>query len=144
MKVVLDCNVILSFLINPGQNIKKIKEGWEEDSFELLISDEILSEIKELLHRLQTKGYFGQNESAAMLRLILKKSTFVNVVTCVDVCIDKKDNRYLNCVKDGKANFLVTGDDHHLIPMKRYKYTRIISPSDFALILSAIPIRIEN
>ena len=143
MKVVLDCNIIMSFLINPGQNIKKIKEAWQKDTFELLISDEILSEIKEVLYRLQIKGYFGQNESTALLRLLHRKSTLVNVITVIDVSIDKKDNRYLSCAKDGKAHYLITGDLSHLIPLKKYKYTRIITASEFSLILSSIPNRVN-
>lgn len=139
MKVVLDCNVVISFLISPGKNIRKIKEAWHNNIFELLISDEILMEIKEILRRLKKLGYFNSYESTNLLKLILKNSTLINVITIVDECIDKKDNRYLGCAKDGKANYLVTGDTHHLIPMQKYKYTRIVSPSDFYLILSALP-----
>lgn len=135
----LDCNIIISFLINPGQNIRKIREAWQEDKFELLISDEILSEIKEVLNRLQLRGYFSLNESSALLRLLLRKSTTINIVTVVTDCTDKKDNRYLSCAKDGKANFLVTGDSSHLIPMKKYKYTKIITASEFFLILTSTP-----
>lgn len=143
MKVVLDCNIIISFLINPGQNIKKIKEAWQKDTFELLISDEILSEIKEVLYRLQIKGYFGQNESGALFRLLLRKSTLIKVIAITNTSIDKKDNRYLSCAKDGKAHYLITGDLSDLIPLKKYKYTRILTASEFSLILSSLPYRIN-
>jgi len=139
MKVVLDCNVIASFLITPGNNIKIIRNAWNNDKFELIMSDEIFEEIEQILERLVKQGYFNDDQSTELSKTILRKSTFINVITKVNICSDKKDNRYLSCAKDSRANYIVTGDKHHLIPIKKYKYTKIITPADFALILSALP-----
>jgi len=144
MKVVLDCNIIISFLINPGENIKKIKDAWQNNIFKLLISDEIITEVKEVLIRLEKLKFFNSHESMTLLKLLLKNSTFIKTISTVEECDDKKDNRYLSCANDGKANYLVTGDEHHLIPMRKYKYTKIISPSDFCLILSALPSKLAS
>ena len=143
MKVVLDCNIIISFLISPGKNIQTIIDCWKEEKFELLISVEILEEIKYVLDRLVTKSYFNNYHSTNLYKTILRKATLIDVITKVNVSSDKKDNRYLSCSKDGKANYLITGDKRDLIPIKKYKYTKIITPSDFALILSDIPSKLN-
>ncbi|MDO8609643.1 MAG: PIN domain-containing protein [bacterium] len=108
MKVVLDANIIISFLISPGENISYIKNAWKNDKFELIISDDIYNEIDFVIEKLV-----------------------------------KKDNRYLNCAKDSKAKYLVTGDIRHLLLLLKFKYTKIISASDFVLILSALPSKLN-
>lgn len=55
MKVILDCNILISFLITPGKTIRKIKYFLENDKFDLIISDEIITEIKNVLDRLESR-----------------------------------------------------------------------------------------
>ncbi len=46
---------------------------------------------------------------------IRKKALTVKVVTKVKLSPDKKDNRYLECSKDGKADYLITRDNKDLV-----------------------------
>lgn len=43
---------------------------------------------------------------------------------------DDSDNRILACAVDAKADFLVTGDKRHLLPLGRYKGIRILTPRE--------------
>jgi len=144
MRVIIDCNILVSFLTSPGSSLQKIQEAWKKDIFEVLISNEILEEIEETLRVVSLQGYFDKQDYMVLLKLLIKKATMVNVTSVTHECVDPDDNRYLNCAKDGKANYLITGDKHHLLPMRKYKYTKIISPSDFTLILAAYPKKIKN
>jgi len=45
------------------------------------------------------------------------------------------DNRVLECAVDGHAEFIVTGDTKHILPLKEYKGIKILRPSEFAKIL---------
>jgi predicted nucleic acid-binding protein len=47
---------------------------------------------------------------------------------------DVADNKFLECAFDGKADFLVTGDEH-LLRIGHYKVTRIVSVRQFLRIL---------
>jgi predicted nucleic acid-binding protein len=42
-----------------------------------------------------------------------------------------EDNRVLECAVDGKAEFIVTGDTRHILPLKEYGGIKILSPSEF-------------
>lgn len=142
MRVVLDCNVIVSFLISPGENISKIRACLYSGTYKLLISEEIFNEVKEILSELEFEGYINSLDNTNLIKFLLRNSENINVITLVEVCRDRKDNKYLSCAKDGKANYLVTGDEDLLI-LDRYKYSKIIKPSSFALILSALPNRVN-
>ena len=131
MKVVLDANVIISFLINSGETISIIKKHWINNSFKLMVSDQILSEIYQVIERLIQKGFVTKLEANRFMALLMKKSTTVTVAIKLNISPDKKDNRYLECAKCCRAKYLVTGDVHHLLPLRKYKYTLIISPAKF-------------
>lgn len=135
MRVVLDASVVISFLLTHGQTISKVLENWKIGKFTLFISDEILVELKQTLFRLYEADLISVDEANALLNQIEKDAEFITVSTVVDISIDKKDNRYLACAKDGKADYLVTGDKKHLLPLRKFGKTKIISPKKFVDIL---------
>ncbi|MFY8184500.1 MAG: putative toxin-antitoxin system toxin component, PIN family [Bacteroidia bacterium] len=48
----------------------------------------------------------------------------------VTICRDEKDNFLLSLCADGRADFLITGDDD-LLSIKKIKKTRIIKIADY-------------
>ncbi len=135
MKIVLDANVLVSFLLTSGPTISKILKSWKDEKFTLLVSDEILTEIKQVLTRFVAGELVEVEAAEALIRWIMKDAKFISVISVVTASPDKKDNRYLTCAKDGKAKYLVTGDKKHLLPLKRFEETQIISPKEFVKIL---------
>ena len=69
---------------------------------------------------------------------IRKKALTVKVVTKVKLSPDKKDNRYLECSKDGKADYLITRDNKDLVFIRKFKYTKIIGAKKFLEILNGL------
>lgn len=47
--------------------------------------------------------------------LIEKSSLVITIISKINVCRDTKDNMFLELVKEGKANFLITGDKGLLV-----------------------------
>lgn len=131
MKVVIDTNVIVSFLLTGGETISSIFDYWEKETFTLLISDGILLEISQVLGRLESKGQVDNFAAMSLLRKLQKDTERVKVSSRVNFSPDKKDNRYLACAKDGQANFLVTGDKKHLLRFRKSEQTKIVSPAEF-------------
>lgn len=43
----------------------------------------------------------------------------------------KDDNRILECAMSAKADYLITGDKKHILPLGEVGKTRIISPAEF-------------
>src|SRR2546429_213646 len=122
MKVILDANIILAFLLTRGFIISSILDYWEHDAFTLLVSDEILEEYSLVLDRLVGLGKINRRSANSLFRKIDKKARKIPVITKVSTSPDKKDNRYLECAKDGKADYLVSRDGNHLLALKKYKY----------------------
>lgn len=131
MRVVLDTNIIISFLLTKGATISLIFEAWDRSLFVLLVSHEIVLEIRQVLQRFVRKNLILQNEGEALLRRIKKDSESIITTSHIALSKDKKDNKLLTCAKDGEADYLVTGDKKHLLTLKNIGKTRIISPSEF-------------
>lgn len=141
MKVILDANIIIGFLLTKGYIVSSIFDYWERDTFALLISDDILKEYTSTLKRLIDLRIINKYHANALLRKIFKKAKKINVVLKLNISSDKKDNRYLECAKTGKADYLVTRDRGHLLLIKRFKYTTIISASKFLEVLKNLDYR---
>jgi predicted nucleic acid-binding protein len=41
------------------------------------------------------------------------------------------DNRILECAVHARAHFLVSGDQHHLLPLREFQGVAIVSPAAF-------------
>ncbi|MCJ7803764.1 MAG: hypothetical protein MUP18_04120, partial [Desulfobacterales bacterium] len=50
-----------------------------------------------------------------------------------------EDNRVLECAVDGRADFIVTGDARHILPLKGFRRIKILSPSELVKHLPAAP-----
>lgn len=137
MRVVIDANVVISFLLSKGDTVSFIFDAWENDAFEVLMSADILVELDEVVDRAkrQIKGGVDPLIAAAMSRRLRKNTIRIPVVSSMHVSKDEKDNRYLACSKDGEADYLITGDKKHLLSLKTFGTTRIVSPREFVEIL---------
>lgn len=131
MKVILDANIILAFLLTRGFIISSIFDYWDKDAFTLLISESILEEYSAILERLVKQKLINKREAKSLLQKIKKKGKKVKIVSRLSVSPDKKDNRYFECAKDGKANYLVSRDKSDLLSIKRFEYTKCISAKAF-------------
>jgi predicted nucleic acid-binding protein len=47
------------------------------------------------------------------------------------VTANDDDNRILECVAAAQAEFLVTGDKEHLLPLGSYRGAKIVTPAQF-------------
>lgn len=138
MKVILDANIIIGFLLTKGYILSSIFEYWENNAFKLVVSDSILEEYTLILKELIEKGILNKQHANSLMRKIHKKALIVKAVSKLKLSPDKKDNRYLECSKDGKADYLITRDDKHLSFIRKFKYTKIIGAKQFLEILSGL------
>jgi putative PIN family toxin of toxin-antitoxin system len=60
----------------------------------------------------------------------------VDVHSVVEVCRDPKDNFLLALVKDGNADYLITGDDDLLV-LETFEKTKIVTLTDFEAAFSS-------
>lgn len=127
-RTILDTNLWISYLIS--KNLAKIDRLFELDELILIFSEELLEEFVEVANRPKFRKYFELEDVEELLNLFEEYGEVVVVTSNVAECREEKDNFLLALARDGKADFLVTGDEDLLV-LKTYESTEILNYSDF-------------
>ena len=127
-KIVLDTNIFIYFLI--CNSFHKLDKKLKNNDIKLLFSEELLSEFLQVVSRPKFKKYFSDKDITNLLNDLHNYADLIEVYSQVNVCRDKKDNFLLALCVDGKADFLITGDQD-LLDLKKFKKTSIIKISDY-------------
>ena len=128
LRLIIDSNLWISFLISDKQ--RKLDRLLLLDQVKILFSVELLNELTKISKYPKLKSYFKPNAIEEMLISLEPYIELIEIKSNVQICRDPKDNFLLNLAKDGKANFLLTGDKDLLVLQKIGK-TSIISISEF-------------
>ncbi|OGQ18604.1 MAG: putative toxin-antitoxin system toxin component, PIN family [Deltaproteobacteria bacterium RIFCSPHIGHO2_02_FULL_40_11] len=132
LKVCIDTNVWISGLLYSGVPAEVVDLALKK-KFELILSKFILDELeKKLIHKFELNPKLASQlifRIAEVAALYEPKGLF-HVVSNMHA-----DNLILETAWIGKAQYLVTGDRKHLLPLEFFKNVEIISPSDFLKIL---------
>ena len=128
IRVVFDTNVWISFLI--GKRLSRIIKPISDGRIVLIITDQILNEIKFVTARDKMKKFFPKERVIELIDLLEAIAENVDVKSENTFCRDAKDNFLFDLISQSKADYLVTGDkgllEHH-----PFKTTEIVSPADF-------------
>lgn len=137
MKVVLDANVIVSAFISSRGAPRQIVDQWRAEAFQLLTSEAILLEVSRVLRypKIAALHRLTETELREFLTLLREESAIVITTETLAVSPDETDNRYLECAVAGSADYLVTGDKRHLLPLTKYRGVWIVSPTTFLVAL---------
>ena len=128
MRVVLDTNVIISALNFPG-NERMVLELALWGRFELVLSWFILGEVAGVLTR---KFAWDQERTAQAIRTLENAATVIEPPRLEEVIEGSHaDNRVLECAVAASADYLVTGDRRHLLPIGGHRGTTIVNAPRF-------------
>lgn len=130
MLVVLDTNVIISALHFPHSRLAKIVTSIQTGKIDLAISPVILDEVEGVLVKKFSWSTVRAQEAKTLLRS-MAVAVVVPEESISQVKENDADNRILECAVEAKADFLITGDKEHLLPLKTFRGVRIISPAVF-------------
>ncbi|MEO6168565.1 MAG: putative toxin-antitoxin system toxin component, PIN family [Chitinophagales bacterium] len=100
------------------------------ERIKFLFSNELLNEISVAGTKPKLKKYFSSNALQEMLLNMEDYIELVEVKSKINICRDIKDNFLLALAKDGRADFLLTGDKD-LLTLQKYGKTEILSNSMF-------------
>jgi len=107
---------------NPSASF--LREWLENDTFTWLVTEEILSEYKEVLTRLGVR----RNLVGRIINLLREEVEFVDVRGESDISPDPDDNVFCACAEDGAAAFIATLNMKDF-PQKKL-LAKVISPGD--------------
>lgn len=125
--VVLDTNVVVSAHLSSSGFERFILDLALNSKIQLIVSPEILEEYTKVLGR--KKFSIAPTLLAESLSLILKKSRLVTPTHPVTAASDPDDNKFLECVEEAVADYLVTGNKRHF--PKRWKTTLVVNAREF-------------
>jgi uncharacterized protein len=133
-KVVVDTNIFISFLI--GKVLKDLPKYLHSSAVELVVSDELISELIEVTSRPKFNKYFSEELVRELVILVEERSITIQPHSQINVCRDAKDNYLLALANDGNADFLVTGDKD-LLTMGAFENTRIVDYNELERIVKS-------
>lgn len=132
MRVVLDTNVVVSGLNFPG-NERLVLELALRGRFELYLSSFILEEVAGVLGR---KFGWAEDRVRQSRRSLEKAATVIEPSRFPDVIeANEADNRILECAMEAVADYLITGDRRHLLPLGEHRGVRILNAPRFLSVL---------
>ena len=133
LKVVLDANIFVSAVLKPHSDLAKIFELVREDQIKLILSEDILPEMRAVLLYPKIKKRHGRSRKE--IEEFLNKASQASILAQgrIDSDVmreDPADNKYLSAALEAKADFIISGDPH-LKNLKGFEGIRILDPSAF-------------
>ena len=128
LRLVIDTNLWISFIISKKLNL--LEPILFAENTRILFSSELVEELQATITKPKLNKYFSENALEEMLTVFDPYIDFITVKSTVSICRDPNDNFLLALAKDGKANYLLTGDND-LLDIGKYEKTIIIKISEF-------------
>jgi putative PIN family toxin of toxin-antitoxin system len=126
-RTVLDTNIVISSAL--GGALVLILERWAEGEFTVIVTSDILREYFEVLNRPKFK--LKQETIDKITRYIYQFSEFVIPEERIKrIGADPADDKFLEAAIAGKADFVVSGDNH-LLGLKEFRSIPILSGHEF-------------
>jgi putative PIN family toxin of toxin-antitoxin system len=133
LRVVLDANVFVSAYIHqegtPGQIVERFLRL---NSFELVLTDEIVDEVIEALSypKVQKAARSRVEPELWFEDLVVLSQLVAGDVEVLRLSKDPDDDKYVAAAVDGRAAFVVTGDPD-LLDLGMHEGVRIVCPRTF-------------
>ena len=129
MKIILDCNIWISFLI--GHQAQFVQQILTDTRIDVYVCDELLEEIHNVSFRDKIRTRVSNEELDDFFRIIYAFCRMANIEQKAQSEIrDPKDLYLLSLAESIEADYIISGDAD-LIELKQHKTTKMMSLADF-------------
>lgn len=137
MRVVIDTNVLVSGLFGIKDSpSSQILSAFRAQKIILATSPLIIDEIADVINRRRivelTK--MSQDERADFIDKLIERSDVTAGKQSLQITRDVKDDKFLICAIEAKADYIITGDED-LLTLKEYGGIKILTPREFLKVL---------
>jgi putative PIN family toxin of toxin-antitoxin system len=129
VKVVFDTNVVVSASFWRGAPFDCLA-AWAQGHCEAVVSPALLAEYHETTEELRWE-YPGHPCVEWSDSLAESASLVFPTDRATGVTPDPADEMILECALAAEADYIVSGDKKHLLPLREFHGIPIVSPSDF-------------
>lgn len=120
--------------------MKYVCDAWQADRYTLISSFEQLDEFRRVTRYERIQKYLRPAIAGTMLNRIRALAELVSPLPRTDICADPADNYLLAMAAHGRADYLATGDGRHLLSLRTYGNTRIVTGRELAIKLGFGPL----
>lgn len=130
IRLVLDTNTLISAVGWRDSKQRRILEACLFKKYLLIESADLLKEFLEVINRPKFSFVPEEQKSEFVTRLIshceiVEPKKKLNIIKQ-----DPADNKVLECGLEGKADYIITGDNH-LLDLRQFGKTAILTASEF-------------
>jgi len=131
MRVVLDTNVLVSFLLTRGRVISVIMEQWETGGLEVVVSPQIIAELRRVAEDERLASRLRHGALEVLLETLAENAEVVTgELELPGVTEDPGDDLVVACAVEGNAAYIITRDQH-LLKMGAYRDIVMLRPEEF-------------
>ncbi len=138
VSAVLDTNALVSSLVADQGFPRQILDAWLEGRFTLVTSFYLVEEVTHVLTypRIARRLQLGDAELAAILAGLLSRAKLPpGQLQLPEVTRDPKDDAVVACAVEGKADYIVSGDQD-LLALGSYEGIRVVTPRQLVGIIA--------
>src|SRR4051795_6722418 len=131
---VIDTSVLVSAFLTPRGSVVRLLREPARSHYQLCLSEYILTETAETLlskTRLRNYTYTDRDVRDFIHWLLTHTEMMAGLPDLRAVPNDPKDDPIIATAVAANADYLVTGDRAHLLPIGQYEGIRIVSPREF-------------
>jgi putative PIN family toxin of toxin-antitoxin system len=129
VKVVFDTNVVVSASFWRGVPFDCLA-AWAQGRCEAVVSPPLLAEYQETFEEVRLD--YPKIKPVAWVAVLTESAELVFPTDrATDATPDPDDEMVLECALAAEADYIVSGDKKHLLPLREFHDIRIVSPSDF-------------
>ena len=137
MRVVLDTNVVVSAFLSPTGTPAQILARWENQEFDLIISEPLLREYRRALNyeRVAARHRMTPGEVEEVVDGFRQFAVLVEPTGALELPEDPDDAKVLECAVEGSAEYIVSGDAH-LLRLHGHQGIAVLPPAAFLSVLA--------
>lgn len=113
-RIVFDTNVIVSALMFP-RSVPRQAFNLAYSTGKILASTATTLELEEVLSRKKFEKYFSMEERIQFVARFFADAEIIEIKEKITACRDRKDDKFLELAVNGKADYIITGDQDLLV-----------------------------
>ncbi|MGO9547339.1 MAG: putative toxin-antitoxin system toxin component, PIN family [Rhodomicrobium sp.] len=131
MRLVLDTNVFISALLVSGSAPANLLALWRRGKLIVVSAAEQIEELAAVLRYPKIQSRLGAGLAGRLINELREMAEMVEPLPVFDVSRDPFDDYLLGIASAGSADYLITGDKNHLLSLRKYRGTKILTIRQF-------------
>jgi putative PIN family toxin of toxin-antitoxin system len=132
---ILDTNVFIRAALRPGSPSARVVDAYLDGRFQLVLSQAVLQELLTVLLLPDIREVHGWSDDK-ILRFVMTLPAGAAIYpgqahVSPSLPRDVSDVKFLSLAHEADPDYLVTKDGRHLLRLKEYRRTRIVTPTQF-------------